>query len=414
MSSTQQAIAFWVTMIGAQIGAFVIFKDLADISQWVVQSPREFTMAVWYNRHLICGVSVALLAIATWLWVRDRHVCSGILFGVLVVFFVVNMYSGMLNVNWMFRPQQEQGTFMSIEDAIPQMERSLAYAHFGKESYASVDDIDVLVIEADNGVFAYSDYYLLQPHVVNAGTVNGKEAVITYCGLTNLGVAYSPVIDDQHLELRAITQLKNNLVLVDENTDEPIQQLWGRMEGQPERRMAEIATFRMPFRSFRELYPDGKVFVNEIAEFSDNPVLAIWDRIVRNGMMLWGVGLQWDNPDKAAFPSIKDYDKRLPMKQLVYTVSVDDDHVAYTKDFIRDHGGLINVSIGGRPVVIVYDAGHDIVAAFFNDDGTPVREVDVFGRTDQGARLTRVNTLKSKLFWFIFAEFYPTADVNRV
>jgi hypothetical protein len=154
--------------------------------------------------------------------------------------------------------------------------------------------------------------------------------------------------------------------------------------------------------------------VNEIASFSENPVLAIWDRVVRNGMMLWGVGLQWNNPDKAAFPSIKDYDKRLPMKQFVYTVSVNDDHVAYTKEFIRDHDGVINVTIGGEAVVVVYDADHDIVAAFFNSTPAPVGQIDAFGKTGEGAQLARVNTLKSKLFWFIFAEFYPGADINRV
>jgi len=415
VTDLQKKLVFWATMIGAQVGAFIVFKDLADISQWVVQSPREFTMAVWYNRYLIVGISVILLVLAGILWWRNRALCGRMIFASLIVFFVVNMYSGMVNVTWMFRPQQDQGNFVSIDEAVKQMEKSVGHARFGDERYGDVDEIEVLVIEADNGVFAYSDYYLLQPHVVNAGKVDGEDVVMTYCGLTNLGVAYSPVIGDQKLNLRAITQLKNNLVLVDENTDEPIQQLWGHMEGAPERgRMKEIATYRMPFGSFRKLYPDGKVFVNEIADFSENPVLAVWDRVVRNGMMLWGVGLQWNNPDKAAFPSIRDYDKRLPMKELVYTVSVSDDHVAYTKEFIGAEDGIINVTIGQQPIVILYDETHDVVAAFFRRNAEPVREVDVFGKTDTGTQLARVNTLKSKIFWFIFAEFYPGVDVNRV
>ena len=40
------ALAFWGFMLVAQAGAFVIFKDLADISQWLVQSTRQFTMSV--------------------------------------------------------------------------------------------------------------------------------------------------------------------------------------------------------------------------------------------------------------------------------------------------------------------------------------------------------------------------------
>ena len=54
------------------------------------------------------------------------------------------------------------------------------------------------------------------------------------------------------------------------------------------------------------------------------------------------------------------------------------------------------------------------MAVFFNTTGQPVTDIDVFGKMPEGARLQRVNTLKSKIFWFIFAEFYPGTDVNRV
>jgi hypothetical protein len=57
-------ILFWASMLVAQAGAFVIFKDLADISQWLVQSNRKFTMAIWYNRYPIAAVSIAALLIA--------------------------------------------------------------------------------------------------------------------------------------------------------------------------------------------------------------------------------------------------------------------------------------------------------------------------------------------------------------
>lgn len=238
---------------------------------------------------------------------------------------------------------------------------------------------------------------------------------MTYCGLTNLGIAYSPVINNQKLDLTVMTQLKNNLVLFDKNSGEAIQQIWGTMERNPEKgRMQEWPTIRMPFSSFKKLYPDGKVFVNEIPDFSKNPVLAAWDRLVRHGMMLWGVGLNWIQNEKPAFPTIEFKDRRLPMKELIYAISVGDDHVAYSKEFILGQGNTVNVAIGGRPIVIDYDPEFDSIAAFFNTTGSPVSEVDIFGQLKDGARLPRVNTLKSRLFWFIFAEFYPHADVNRV
>lgn len=415
MSETQSLILFWTSMVIAQAGAFVIFKDLADISQWVVQSTREFTMKVWYNRKLIGAVSITAMIIAVITWARQPEVLHGAVLGVLIFIFVLNFVSGMFNPKWMFRSQQHRAKFVSVDEAPKYFERSLDKAHFGPESYESVDDIEVLVLETDHGAYAYSDYYLLQPHVVKGDTIGGEEVIMTYCGLTNLGIAYSPVIGDRKLDLTVMTQLKNNLVLFDKNSGEPIQQLWGRMERDTSgTRMKEWPTYRMPFRSFRELYPDGKVFVNEIATWRENPLLAAWDRLVRHGMMLWGVGLNWIMNEKPAFPTIEYKDRRLPMKEQVYTVSVGDDHVAYSKDFIIEHGGPVNVEIGGRPVVVYYDGEYDSVAAFFNTTGSPVTEIDLFGTLPDGTKLPRVDTLKSRIFWFIFVEFFPTTDVNRV
>ncbi len=415
MKGVSKRTFFWLSMIAAQIGAFILFKDLADISQWLVQSSRSFTMAVWYYRYWITAISVFFFVIALAFAWRDRALCPRPLLFLLTLIFGVNLYAGLVNPSWMFRSQQHEAKFVSVAEAPAFFRQSLGRAHFGSARYASVDDISVVVLETDNGAYAYSDYYLLQPHVVKGDLVNGREVVMTYCGLTNLAVAYSPVIDGQPLELSVMTQLKNNLVLKDRNTGEPIQQLWGSLEGAKARgSMPEHATLRMPFRSFRALYPEGRVFVNEITPLTDNPMVALWDNLVRNVMMLWGVGLQWDDPDNAAFPTITEPDPRLPMKQRIYALNVGDDYVAYTKDFIIQQGGLINVVIGGRAVVIAYDNKYDAVAAFFNDDSTAVTEVDLFGRTASGRQLRRVNTLKSDLFWFIFAEFYPHTDLNRV
>jgi hypothetical protein len=265
MSTIQLQVVFWISMLIAQAGAFIIFKDLADISQWVVQSNRKFTMSIWYNRYRIAAVSVAALALALLVWLREPAVCHGALLAVLVVVFALNFAAGMFNPKWMFRSQQHGAKFVPVAQAPAYLQRSLHLAHFGPESYRSVDDISVLVLETDHGAYAYSDYYLLQPHVVKGDTIQGQEVVMTYCGLTNLGIAYSPVIGEHQLDLTVMTQLKNNLVLYDKNSGEAIQQLWGSMERDPaQTRMQEWPTIRMPFSSFKKLYPDGKVFINEI------------------------------------------------------------------------------------------------------------------------------------------------------
>lgn len=408
-------ILFWSSMLIAQAAAFVIFKDLADISQWLVQSTREFTMSVWYNRHILTGVGIASLTLSVFIWIKTREVCGKGLLVFLVFFFVFNFYSGMINPKWMFRSQQYEAMFVSVDEAEKYMTKSLDWAHFGPNSYESVDDINVVVLETDNGAYAYSDYYLLQPHVVKGDTINGEEVIMTYCGLTNLGIAYSPVINDKKLDLTVLTQLKNNLVLFDKNGGEAIQQIWGTQErDESKKAMKEWPTIRMPLSSFKTLYPDGKVFINEIAAFGENPVMAVWDRLVRHVMMHWGVSLNWIDNEKPAFPTIKYKDKRLPMKELVYTISLDNDHVAYSKNFVMQQGVPINVQIGGKAVVVDYEEDFDIVTAFYNDTGADISEIDVFGNISSVEQLERVNTLKSKLFWFIFVEFFPETDVNRI
>lgn len=406
-------ILFWSLLALSLVVNFVIFKDLADISQWLVQSSREFTMAVWYNRHWLALVAIGSLAGAWLLWLRDRSLAPRWVTLSVTLLGLFLFYSGYVNPRLMFRAQQHEAQFVPVSEARPWLERSLPWARFGWQRYASVDDISMIVLETDRGAIAYSDYFILQPHVAKAAPVNGQEVVMTYCGLTNMGIAYTPEIDGQALEFGVMTQLENNLVLWDHNTGEPIQQIYGRMEGQPERgKMREWPTIRMPFASFAALYPDGLVYVNEIPSFSENPLLAAWDRLTRHVMMYNGVSLQWASDDPA-FPTIKHFDDRLPRKSLVYALSVGDDHVAWTLDYIREQGGLINTRVGGRDIVIAYDPRWRAVGAFYNDSGEPVTSINIMGEIPGGRTLPRVETLKSEIFWFIWANFHPDTDVNR-
>lgn len=405
---------FWSLLAVSLILNFLIFKDLADISQWIVQSSREFTMAIWFNRHLIAAISLGTLVAAWILWYLDRELCRrGVLIGVTVLGLFL-FYSGYINPHAMFRSQQHTARFVPVGEARPYFERAFEYARFGWEEYPSIDDISVMVLETDQGAIAYSDYFILQPHVATGGTIDDEPVIMTYCGLTNLGIAYSPLIDGQELELSVMTQLENNLVLWDHNTGQPIQQIWGTMERAPERgRMKEWPTTRMPFSSFEQLYPDGRVFVNPIDEFTENPLTAAFDRLTRHVMMYNGVSLQWVGDDPA-FPTIDEFDERLPRKTLIYGLSVGNDHVAYTKEFIAANGNVINTRIGGQDVVIAYDEVYDSVGAFYNDTGGKIEQIDVRGQTPAGNRLPRVESLKNEAFWFIWANFYEDTDVNRV
>ncbi len=156
-------------MLIAQLSAFILFKDLADISQWVVQSSREFTMFVWYNKEILALMAISGLIISVAVWRTDRSPCPKLLVFLFIIFFGINFYLGMFNTRLMFRSQQHVANFVPVPEAPQYLQLSLEKAHFGPKSWATVDDSEVLVLETDQGAYAYSDYYLLQPHVVKGG-----------------------------------------------------------------------------------------------------------------------------------------------------------------------------------------------------------------------------------------------------
>ena len=377
------------------LSSFFLFSELADLSQWVVQSKRAFTMRVWRYRRVLATVAAGCWIGATAIWLVRPETGSGwVLAGVIGVSAFL-WYSGLLNPQLMFRPQQDTPRFGGIAEADKILD----------------PDESVIVVEVRGDVRAYADRFVLQPHVVGSETVGGEDVVMTYCGLTNLGVAYSPVLGDRRLRLGVMTQLENNLVMFDAASDRPIQQMLGRPDGSDER-LREWPTFRMPYKAFRRAFPEGRVFLNEPVPFGRNPFLAMWDRTVR-WMQTMVVRHQATSPNPT-FPTIRNIDGRLPPKTQVYGFGIGDDHVAYTVDFVKSQrNGIVNTVVGGTPVVVAWDDAFESLGVFYNTTGGPVTKIDIYGHCGDAA-LARVETLKAGPFWIVYANFFPDADINRV
>ena len=399
-------ILFWISMTIALSMALLIFKDLADISQWVIQSSRETTMAVWYNRIPLAVISMLFAITAFVLWLRGETGIGRKGITALLGLFVFLWASGIVNPHVMMRPRQDGAVWLSVEEAA---------------SYVLPSE-SVIVYEIDGVARAHADHQVLRPHVAGGESVNGKDVVMTYCGLTNLGMAYVPEIDGDKLDLAPMNQLENNLVLFDANSGEPIQQLWGQMESDVvagnERRMQEYPTFRMPFSKFGKAFPDGQVFINDYLvedlrpKFWQNPVLFAYDRTME---FVFDTAIELQRSKEApVFPTIKQYDERLATKELIWGFNIGEDYVAYTERFVRDNGNLINARIGGEDIVIAWDEEFESLGVYFNFTGSEVERIDFWGRTDTGLTLPRVETLKAGAFWVVWANFFPQTDLNRV
>ena len=397
-------IFFWISMLIAQGLGALLFKDLADISQWIIQSPRENTMWVWYNRWPIATGALTALVLASYFKYKNRQVIGNKTFIALTLMFCFTFYSGMINPHIMMRARMDNGVFLSVTQATKYVESN--------ES--------VIVLEINGKARAHSDQQLLRPHVVGNGKLGGENVVMTYCGLTNLGMAYSPEINGQPLDLAPMSQLENNLVMYDKNSGEPIQQLWGQQESDinsgSTAKMREWPTYRMPFNKFAQAFPDGEVFVNDYLvkdmkpTFLENPFLAIYDPFME---LIFNHAIQ----DQATsvdptFPTIKHIDTRLPSKEKIYGLNVGDDFVAYTKDFVMEQAAPINVNIGGKEVVISYDNEYESLGIFYNNTGKSISEINFFGETSFG-KLPRVETVKAGAYWIIWANFFPETHINR-
>lgn len=260
-------VLHWLALAAVAAFSFRIFRDLADLSQWLVQTARSNTMATFYHRHQIMASIFALwlFAFLSW-WIADAGI--GPVFWIVTAFSAFACYAGYVNPRIMMRAQQHDARYFPIEEA---------------KSHLTADT-SLIVIEVDGEARGHPDLHALRPHVVGTDDGSGGETVVlTYCGLTNMGVAYKPEIEEQAVDLGVMTQLENNLVLWDKNSGEPIQQIWGRRErpGPTGPRMPEWPSFRMPLWAFEKAFPTGRVYLNPIPRFSENPFLALYDRGVQ-------------------------------------------------------------------------------------------------------------------------------------
>jgi hypothetical protein len=386
--------------------SFLIFKDMADISQWFVQSKRKTTINVWYKRKPIALLSFLSLTLA---WVSWWGFDSGISLEVITsISIVVSMlfFSGYINPRLMMRERQKNGTFVGIEEA--------------QKYYKPCES--VIAFEINGNARGHSDRQMLRPHVAGNDQLDGSNAVMTYCGLTNLGMAIIPELDGKPLALRPMTQLENNLLMVDDNSGEPVQQLWMKKECDIEKNsknnIQQVATFRVPFKQFCLAYPKGQLFVNDYLEkgirssLFSNPIVYIYDRLIEQ-IFSFAVTSQ-KSKDELVFPTIKYVDSRLSAKTKIWGFNIGDDYVAYTEEFVKQRAEAINTIVGGRKVVISYDSKYMTLGIFYNHTNENINSVDIHGLTENEKKLERVETVKAGAYWVIWANFFKSTSVNRI
>lgn len=386
-------IIYWIAMgISAVIG-FIYFRDLGDVTQMVMKVKRKNML--WFIRNeyktIIPGIAAGLFAAII-------HFTTGA--GDTISFWVISaLLAVFYGFTWVWvhiglRHQQDKATYYPIEKA---------------KKYVAPDDM-VIVLENNGHARAHSDYEMWRPHLASSDKgLGGDDIIMTYCSMTHLGHGFKPEINGEKLNLEVLAQHGSNLIMRDNNTNEPIQQIYGYRErdGQDGPRMQEWPTFRMTFRGFQKAYPDGEVFLNLPTK---NPLKRVVDWGV-NAAFLLGLTKQYRR-EKPLMDNVDHIDRRLPLKTFVWGFNVGDDYTCYTEDFVKSHKAPINVKVGGRDIVVSYDNEYESLGIYYNDTGKTITEVDFFGESDQG-KLKRVETVKAGPFWMSWANFFPNTDINR-
>ncbi|TMV09135.1 DUF3179 domain-containing protein [Ruegeria sediminis] len=396
-------VLFFVGLFVSVAIGFLYFRDLGDISQMLMKIKRENTIRFIRNEYRF--LSVGLAAAGTMIVGHLLGGGPGWLFWISLVVIAFLYAFPWVWVHVGLRNQKDSAKYYSIAEA---------------RKYVGPTQ-SVMVIENKGHARAHPDAQIMRPHLAgNDQGLGGEDVVMTYCAMANLGIGYTPTIEGERLNLEVLAQHGNNLILRDNNTGEPIQHIYGFREAdtapitegnacplRPSLAMKPWPTFRMTFRGFQKAYPEGEVYLNKPPA---NPFLRLFDMITEITFG-WGIGRQHQEA-APVMDNMSRMDDRLPNKTYVWGVTIGDDTACWTDDFIVENDWLINANVGGRDLVVNYDPKFESLGVWYNDSGQQVARCDFWGQTDKG-KLSRVETLRSGMFWHVWAEFFPHTDINR-
>lgn len=350
----------------------------------LLNMPRSWVFNFYHYRAAISiGLVLATGFILLWHWrhrLLKNWVASGFVLAMVACLFFINLFAPYV---WL-RAQQHDAEFISVAAADKLLE----------------PDTDVLVLELNGDARAYPRDWIMVPHIAG-DTVGGEEVVMTYCALSNLPQAFTTEPGGQAADYRVVAQVNNNLIFSDTESGEVYQQITGRGEfegGQPE----QYPVQRMPWSSFRELYPQGKVF---------RPRDSLLDQATA---AMFNASLDGHYSGAPMFPTLSMEDERLPSGEPVWGMLVNGESLAVPRSRFGDENVLLHDSLGGRELVVAWFADYQTLGAFYTDregQSLAVTEVDPYGNSSAG-KLERVHLFPGVL-WMVWSHWYPETRILR-
>ena len=286
----------------------------------------------------------------------------------------------------------------------------------------------VLGLVMGDTVRAYPRDLIARPHWFN-DHLDGKPFMISYCILCNSGQAFhAKLANGTPLNLRNMTAFDNNTVYHDTETGNFIQQLDGRVIDGPDAGevLEAYPVVMASWGEWKKLHPETTVFYA--------PPMTLRDRTVQKMLQTMIPIEKLAARDEPWHLVRGDVDARLPAMSFVFGVEVEGEACAYPVSGLKENP-VINDTVGGAPVVVLYDKEHDIGQIFlstldgrrltFNpasDPGVVARDVETGSSWDVSGRATAgeltgqsLSTLPhwNQLFWFSWAAFKKGTRINQ-
>ena len=315
-------------------------------------------------------------------------------------------------------------------DGIPPIDKPKTVSQ--EEADTFLDDREpVLVVQQGQAVRGYPLQILIWHEIVN-DELDARPIAVTYCPLCNSSVVFDRRVDDRVLTFGTTGNLRrSDLVMWDRQTESWWQQLSaqavvGKLSGE---RLEVLPSQTLSWADFRRSFPDGDVLSRETGferDYGRNPYVG------------------YDERDSQPFLFDGQTDDRLPAKEYVLAVFVDEDKplVIPFSRLVRER--VVNAQSGGTPFVALYKEGvvspldnaaisrsEDIgTSAAFDrrldrrtlefravDGGYVDRQTasrwDITGRAIEGPlQGKRLRPLRhDQQFWFALAAFLPNAKI---
>ncbi|MFQ5534494.1 MAG: DUF3179 domain-containing (seleno)protein [Sphingomonadales bacterium] len=218
------------------------------------------------------------------------------------------------------------------------------------------DDEMILGVVNGDEVRAYSRDAISRPHFFN-DTVGDERLMISYCILCNSAMAFKTELGGKPMDLKCVTAYNNNIIYYDPDSGNYIQQMDGAVFHGPDKGAALEGhpVVQSTWGQWKQLHPDTKYF--------HAPSSSLRDKMV-DKMLQMMIPISSLSRRKKPWHRIRGkLDTRLGAMSLVYAVEHGDDHATYAEAELKKDP-VINDSVGGKPIVVLYNAELNIGAVY--------------------------------------------------